>query len=69
MIQLAIKAQVEENRRQREEEEEFLKQQKELWEEEETERKRQISAREIVKFRERVQHLCIFIFFNRDPKL
>ena len=49
-----MKVQVEKHRQQKQEEEEFIKQQQELWEEEERERKKQISAREITKFRQRV---------------
>ncbi|KAL4228235.1 hypothetical protein ACF0H5_013668 [Mactra antiquata] len=48
-----MKAKVMEHKRQREEEESYLEQQKQLWEAEETERKRQLSAREIAKFRHR----------------
>ena len=51
-----MKAQVEKHRQQKQEEEEFIKQQQELWEEEERERKKQISAREITKFRQRVSY-------------
>ena len=49
-----MKAQVEQYRQQKQEEEVFMKQQEALWEEEERERKKQISAREITKFRQRV---------------
>ena len=53
-----MKVQVEKHRQQKQEEEEFIKQQEALWEAEEEERKKQISAREISKFRQRVSLWC-----------
>lgn len=53
-LQLELKAKVEEYKKQKEEEEAFFKEQDELREQEETDRKRQLSAREISRFRQRV---------------
>ncbi|XP_069136693.1 LOW QUALITY PROTEIN: coiled-coil domain-containing protein 112-like [Argopecten irradians] len=51
--QTEMKAQVEEYRKKREEEEEFVRIQQEEWEKEQKERQKQISAREITRFRQR----------------
>ncbi|KAL5004978.1 hypothetical protein ScPMuIL_018434 [Solemya velum] len=51
-----LKRRVDEYKKQKKEEEEFLQQQQEYWEQEEKERKRQLSAREIHKFRDRDQN-------------
>ncbi|XP_065944147.1 coiled-coil domain-containing protein 112-like isoform X6 [Magallana gigas] len=50
-----LKQKVENYKKEREEEEKFLEEQKKVWEEEEKERHRQISAREIHRFRDRDQ--------------
>eukprot|EP00105_Crassostrea_gigas_P028425 XP_011450073.1 PREDICTED: coiled-coil domain-containing protein 112 isoform X2 [Crassostrea gigas] len=57
-----LKQKVENYKKEREEEENFLEEQKKVWEEEEKERHRQISAREIHRFRDRVD-----IEVDRDP--
>ncbi|KAK3584846.1 hypothetical protein CHS0354_027586 [Potamilus streckersoni] len=51
--QTELKAKVDEYKKEKQKEEEFLKRQQEEWERDEIERQRQISAREIVRFRER----------------
>ncbi|XP_060572302.1 coiled-coil domain-containing protein 112-like [Ruditapes philippinarum] len=48
-----LKAKVMVHKKQREEEESYLEMQKKMWEEEEKERQKQISSREIAKFRQR----------------
>nr|XP_034326270.1 coiled-coil domain-containing protein 112-like isoform X4 [Crassostrea gigas] len=57
-----LKQKVENYKKEREEEEKFLEDQKKVWEEEEKERHRQNSAREIHRFRDRVD-----IEVDRDP--
>nr|XP_034326275.1 coiled-coil domain-containing protein 112 isoform X3 [Crassostrea gigas] len=57
-----LKQKVENYKKEREEEEKFLEEQKKVWEEEEKERHRQNSAREIHRFRDRVD-----IEVDRDP--
>lgn len=53
-LQAELKQKVDLYKKEREEEEKFLEEQKKAWEEEERERQRQISGREIHRFRDRV---------------
>lgn len=53
-LQAELKQKVENYKKERKDEEKFLEEQKKVWEEEEKERHRQISAREIHRFRDRV---------------
>lgn len=55
--QMEVKARVEEHKQRRLQEQELIRQEEELWEREQKERQRQLSARELVKFRERDQKI------------
>ncbi|KAJ8304845.1 hypothetical protein KUTeg_018428 [Tegillarca granosa] len=54
---MEVKARVEEHKQRRLQEQELIRQEEELWEREQKERQRQLSARELVKFRERDQKI------------